>query len=132
MSCTLMNCVPCCLILTNVKIVACLTNPTREETFELLSECSVESVTRLFLDNDVRNYCILGFERSELAGTESSWFVWFKTEYELAKFERGLLQAWQELFQVDLQFLVLGDGSMRAVARQQAKNIEDLYKSQMA
>lgn len=40
-----------------------------------------------------------GFERSEL-GTESSWFVWFKTEYELAKFERGLLQAWQELFQV--------------------------------
>lgn len=41
-----------------------------------------------------------GFERSELAGTESSWFVWFKTEYELAKFERGLLQAWQELFQV--------------------------------
>lgn len=41
-----------------------------------------------------------GFERNELAGTESSWFVWFKTEYELAKFERGLLEAWQELFQV--------------------------------
>lgn len=34
--------------------------------------------------------------------------------------------------QIDLQFLVLGEGSMRAVARQKAKNIEDLYKSQMA
>ena len=41
-----------------------------------------------------------GFERDELAHTESSWFVWFKTEYELAKFERGLFQAWHELFQV--------------------------------
>lgn len=40
------------------------------------------------------------FERSETAGTESSWFMWFKTEYELAKFERSLLEAWQELFQV--------------------------------
>lgn len=47
-----------------------------------------------------------GFERSELAGTESSWFVWFKTEYELAKFERGLLQAWQELFQVSMSVYV--------------------------
>ena len=47
-----------------------------------------------------------GFEHSELAGTESSWFVWFKTEYELAKFERGLLQAWQELFQVCISFFV--------------------------
>jgi len=52
-----------------------------------------------------------GFERSELAGTESSWFVWFKTEYELAKFERGLLQAWQELFQVcvNVSCFTLGD-----------------------
>lgn len=41
-----------------------------------------------------------GFERDELAHTESSWFVWFKTEYELAKFERGLFQAWHDLFQV--------------------------------
>ena len=41
------------------KIVACLPKPTTEETFEFLSECSLESVTRLFLDDDVRNYCIL-------------------------------------------------------------------------
>ena len=34
--------------------------------------------------------------------------------------------------QVDLQFLVLGEGVMRETARQQARNIEDLYKSQMA
>ncbi|XP_078373307.1 pleckstrin homology domain-containing family M member 2-like isoform X1 [Oculina patagonica] len=132
MSCTVMKCVPCCLILTDLKIVACLPNPNKEETFQLLSECSVQSVTRLFLDNDVRNYCILEFERSEIAGRESSWFVWFKTEYELAKFERALLEAWQELFQIDLQFLVLGEGSMRETARQQAKNIGDLYKSQTA
>ncbi len=47
-------------------------------------------------------YCFVlkEFERSEIAGRESSWFVWFKTEYELAKFERALLEAWQELFQV--------------------------------
>lgn len=50
------------------------------------------------------NLCVVlsfkGFERDELAHTESSWFVWFKTEYELAKFERSLFQAWRQLFQV--------------------------------
>ena len=44
------------------------------------------------------------FERSEIADTESSWFVWFKTEYELAKFEHALLEAWRELFQVCICF----------------------------
>lgn len=132
MSSTVMKCVPSCLILTNVKVLACLPNPTRDETFQLLSECSVQSVTRLFVDNDVRNYCILEFERNEYSATESSWFIWFKTEYELAKFERALLEAWRELFQIDLQFLVLGEGSIRVKARQQAKNIEDLYKTQLA
>ena len=34
--------------------------------------------------------------------------------------------------QVDLQFLVLGEGALRAKARQQAKSIEDLYTSQMS
>lgn len=132
MSSTVMKCVPSCLILTNVKILACLPNPTRDETFQLLSECSVQSVTRLFVDNDVRNYCILEFERNEFIATESSWFIWFKTEYELAKFERALLEAWRELFQIDLQFLVLGEGSIREKARQQAKHIEDLYRTQLA
>ena len=41
------------------EIVACLPDPTKADSFQLLSDCSVESVTRLFLDNDVRNYCIL-------------------------------------------------------------------------
>jgi len=132
MCCSVEKSVPCFLILTKAKIVACLPDPTKADSFQLLSDCSVESVTRLFLDNDVRNYCILEFERSELAGTESSWFIWFKTEYELAKFERALLEDWRDLFQVDLQFLVLGEGALRAKARQQAKSIEDLYTSQMS
>lgn len=129
--CTVVKCIPCCLILTKAKIVACIPDPTQEDNFQLLSDCSVENVTRLFVDNDLRNYCILEFERNEMAGTESSWFVWFKTEYELAKFERALLDAWRVLFQVDLQFLVLGESSMRQTARLQAKSIEDLYKSEI-
>lgn len=131
MCCSIMKCVPCCLTLTKNKVVVCLPDPNKADDFQFLSDCSVQSVTRLFVDNDVRNYCILEFERSEAAVTESSWFVWFKTEYELAKFERALWEAWKELFQVDLQFLVLSEGDMRETARQQAKSIEDLYKNQM-
>lgn len=120
--------VSCCLILTKAKIVACIPDSVQEDNFQWLSDCSTESITRFFVDNDVRNYCILEFERSEVGGTESSWFISFRTEYELAKFERALLEAWKELFQVDLPFLVLGEGSVRETARRQVLNIEDMYK----
>lgn len=41
------------------EVVVCLPDPNKADNFQFLSECSVQSVTRLFVDNDVRNYCIL-------------------------------------------------------------------------
>ena len=41
------------------KIVACIPDSVQEDNFQWLSDCSIESITRFFVDNDVRNYCIL-------------------------------------------------------------------------
>ena len=40
------------------------------------------------------------FENNEAIAMEGSWFLWFRAEHELGKFERAVAECWRELFQV--------------------------------
>ncbi|XP_048581148.1 pleckstrin homology domain-containing family M member 2 isoform X2 [Nematostella vectensis] len=125
--CTIMHCVPCCLIATKDELVVCLCQSSEPASYQLISCCSLQCVTRIFVDNQIRNYCIVKFQYSELHDTEAAWLLCFRTEYELGKFESTVAGAWRELFQVDLQFLVLGDVPARKDARERVRKIEQFY-----
>ncbi|KAK3721614.1 hypothetical protein QZH41_008291, partial [Actinostola sp. cb2023] len=97
--CTVMKYVPSNLITTKDKIVICLSQPNNENEYKLITSCALQNITKIYVDNNCRKYCIIKYDYSEAVGSEGSWFVSFNTEFELSKFEHSIAEAWRELFQ---------------------------------
>lgn len=78
--------------------------------------CSIQDVTQVCVDNQVRTHCTLFIDDHMDEETHSNKTVWlfsFPSEYELGKFEQKLFACWQSLYQVPLQFVLLSDQELQ-------------------
>ncbi|XP_057304537.1 uncharacterized protein LOC130641654 isoform X2 [Hydractinia symbiolongicarpus] len=78
--------------------------------------CSIQDVTQVCVDNQVRTHCTLFIDDhmdEESNSNKTVWLFLFPSEYELGKFEQKLYACWQSLYQVPLQFVLLSDQELK-------------------
>ncbi|XP_033824959.1 pleckstrin homology domain-containing family M member 2 isoform X2 [Periophthalmus magnuspinnatus] len=103
-------CIPCCLVLTDMKLLTCHQD-CQTSFFRSLGSAELCDVTAVSLEAN-KEYCIIEFaaDRSQFL---PSWVLYFSGCEERDRLLHTLNKAWKDIYQVDLPQTVISDQSVQ-------------------
>ncbi|CAH1774955.1 unnamed protein product [Owenia fusiformis] len=125
------ECMACCLVLTNSKILMCHEDP-QTHFFRTLGSADVTDVSQLLQDTGAATYVILDFESSDSSVSKEQWVVYFNCQEERNRFTQTLSETWAEHFKVAVPVTQLCDISVQKQCREQVKQIRQLIYGDIA
>ncbi|XP_048879476.1 pleckstrin homology domain-containing family M member 2-like isoform X1 [Brienomyrus brachyistius] len=103
-------CIPCCLVLTDRKLLTCHQD-CQTGFFRLLGEADLGDITNISLERD-KEYCIIEFAENSTQ-LQPPWVLYFSSCKERDRLQGALESTWQELFQVCLPQRCVADPSLQ-------------------
>ncbi|KAK7884752.1 hypothetical protein WMY93_027875 [Mugilogobius chulae] len=103
-------CIPCCLVLTDMKLLTCHQD-CQTCFFRSLGSVELCDVTAVSLDAD-KEYCVIEFaaDRSQFL---PPWVLYFSGSEERDRLLHTLNKAWKDIYQVDLPQTTISDQSIQ-------------------
>ncbi|XP_035501976.1 pleckstrin homology domain-containing family M member 2 isoform X1 [Scophthalmus maximus] len=103
-------CIPCCLVVTDRKLLTCHQD-CQTSFFRSLGSVDLFDVTTVSLEAD-KEYCVIDFA-ADRAQFLPPWVLYFSGCEERDRLVEALDNTWREIFQVDLPHRVVSDPSVQ-------------------
>ncbi|XP_026187782.1 pleckstrin homology domain-containing family M member 2 isoform X2 [Mastacembelus armatus] len=103
-------CIPCCLVVTDRKLLTCHQD-CQTSFFRSLGSADIHDVTTVSLE-PVKEYCVIEFA-ADRAQFLPPWVLYFSSFEERDRLLKALGNAWKAIFQVDLPHRDVSDLSMQ-------------------
>ncbi|OCT73404.1 hypothetical protein XELAEV_18036381mg [Xenopus laevis] len=104
------QCLPCCLVLTQDKVIMCHQD-CQTSFFRALGEAELLDISALSTERE-KEYCVLEFtqDRSRFL---PPWVLYFSCRQELERFGSVLRGAWKSMYQVELPHKPMQDNTLK-------------------
>ncbi|KAL5015269.1 hypothetical protein ScPMuIL_009539 [Solemya velum] len=116
------GCIPCCLVLTQQKIIMCHED-VQTSFFRTLGSAEVLDITAMLVDSTVKTYFLLEFESQEENVTSEKWILYFNSEKEATRFTKALSVQWSQCFQTDVPIMPIEDFSLQKRCQDMASHL---------
>ncbi|XP_053308368.1 pleckstrin homology domain-containing family M member 2 isoform X2 [Spea bombifrons] len=103
-------CLPCCLVLTQDKLITCHQD-CQTSFFRALGITDLHNVSSLSTE-DHKEYCIVEFTQDHRQ-LLAPWFLYFSCRKELERFVSALRSAWKAMYQVDLSHKTFDEATLK-------------------
>ncbi|KAL4221681.1 RUN [Mactra antiquata] len=119
------SCVPCCMILSQHKLLMC--HEDLETNFiRTLGSANLHDVTSVYSDEFNKSYLVLVFESEDDNVSNEKWVLYFNSDHECSRFQTSLSHCWYKHFQVEVPVLPMDDFTLQKICTEMVQHLKSI------